>query len=450
MRSTIWIGGLAGALLLAGAAGAQTTNCTSASTTLFSCTFASPSTGCSPTASNSAFTTQDILDAVQLCDSSITEDTPLLVAAGGGAGGDSTEGGIRGLGGVAIIATTIADLNNAYGGSDAQYCYGIGGNASHNDGEGAGGASSILRTCVNESQTATTGVLVIGGGGGGGGSLNGGGGGLAISTTSGSCPPSCAPGSTTNGAGDSGTRGVGGGGGGGGSGVGGEGRDGGGDGGTGVGGTGGAASVNGGGFIQGQPGVNAGTGQGGEGGFDAGGGGGYGGGGSATGAGGGGGSFAAQSSVPFTYDLVSEPSGDGWLTFVFNDVNIPAFTPSGTFDCEGLPGQNLTVLTNGGYNLLWQTDGNLVLYNPANAPVFASNTSSFTEGASTLCFQTDGNLVVYAGGEGVDPIWASGTADTEVASGDGGEFLVLFQDGTLQILSATNTVLWGGNPPPSG
>jgi hypothetical protein len=175
--------------------------------------------------------------------------------------------------------------------------------------------------------------------------------------------------------------------------------------------------------------------------------GGGGGGGGNGGGGGGGGSLAAQSSLPVTYDLVGEPSANGWLTFVFNDSNIPAFTPAGeiggsTGPSGGgcFPAQTLTVLAIGVYTLLWQDDGNLVLYEgPAlTAPnaVWATGTNGTGQ---LLCWQADGNLVIYNADDA--PIWASNTADAE-HGGAGGQWLTLFEDGTLQILSATNAVLW--------
>jgi len=174
MKITIWIGGLAGALLLAGAASAQT--CSPAGAAL-RCTLSSGATTCSVTPATNEFTAGDLLSAAQRCDPTIGEDTPVLVAAAGGSGGaggtsGAFRGGSFGWGGAARMGTTIADLNTAYG-SDAAYCWGAGDQASHSGEGGAGGASSILRTCTNISQTATTGVLLIAGNGGGGGAGGG-------------------------------------------------------------------------------------------------------------------------------------------------------------------------------------------------------------------------------------------------------------------------------------
>ena len=63
---------------------AATTSC---STTLFTCSLTSGQTSCHPTAANTAFSTDDLLDAAQLCDMSITKDTPLYLAMAGGSAG---------------------------------------------------------------------------------------------------------------------------------------------------------------------------------------------------------------------------------------------------------------------------------------------------------------------------------------------------------------------------
>lgn len=52
-----------------------------------------------------------------------------------------------------------------------------------------------------------------------------------------------------------------------------------------------------------------------------------------------------------------------------------------------------------------QGDGNFVIYNWADGPVWSSNT--YGNPGSKLVMQDDGNLVVYRGGT---PLWASDTA----------------------------------------
>ena len=174
------------------------------------------------------------------------------------------------------MLTTLADLDNTYGApGTTTYCYGIGRQGSHgNAHSGAGGASSLLRTCENVSQTEPTGLLLVAGGGGGG----------------------SAAGATFDGH---------------------------------SGGSGGIASGWGtAGFKQGSPQITGDTGSGGSQDMVGGGagGGGYGGGGSGlsdegTSGGGGGGSYAAQSTLPFTENIGTE-AADGWISFNFN-FNFP-------------------------------------------------------------------------------------------------------------------------------
>ncbi|GIF17239.1 bulb-type lectin domain-containing protein [Actinoplanes teichomyceticus] len=58
-----------------------------------------------------------------------------------------------------------------------------------------------------------------------------------------------------------------------------------------------------------------------------------------------------------------------------------------------------------GYRLTNQNDGNLVLYDHANRPLWASNTVG--ENRTTLALQNDGNLVLYR--QDGKAVWASMT-----------------------------------------
>jgi hypothetical protein len=53
-----------------------------------------------------------------------------------------------------------------------------------------------------------------------------------------------------------------------------------------------------------------------------------------------------------------------------------------------------------------QDDGNFVLYDQDNAPVWASNTDG--NPGAYLAVQDDGNVVVYQNGS---PLWATNTGD---------------------------------------
>lgn len=294
------------------------TSCSANDPALFRCTLQAGVTECQPTALNTSFSTGDLLTAAQQCDPSITSSTPLRISAWGGGGGRGAnnwpfKGGAGGLSGLASLGTTVAELDSLYPDSPF-YCYGLGRQGWFQGlNNGSGGASTILRTCNNVSQNTTTGVLLIAGGGGGGALVGsaGGKGGVALSTTSGSCPPNdgCKAVSTDMAGGFAGD----GGGAGGAAGAGGAQGPGGaqimaGPGADGVGGGGGTSDccgpVE---WIQGNSEVSGSTGSGGATGEGSGGagGGGYGGGGgggterSEQKGGGGGGSFAAQSTIAY-------------------------------------------------------------------------------------------------------------------------------------------------------
>ena len=89
------------------------------------------------------------------------------------------------------------------------------------------------------------------------------------------------------------------------------------------------------------------------------------------------------------------------------------------------------VSPNGRFSLLFQPDGNLVLYRSDGVPLWASNTSGIAPGQAIM--QTDGNFVVYDS-DGT-PWWASGT------SGNAGAELVLRDDGDV-LVQIGSAVLW--------
>ena len=175
-----------------------TASCSNAN---FQCTVDSSSgnTTCTPLG-NGPFMMSDLLSAAQICDSSLSNSTNLMIVAAGASGGRGadvgvTDGGGGANGGVAAMGTTIAALNTDFGAS-TMWAFGIGGGGSHsNTHSGTGGASTLLRSSELVNQITTAGVLLIGPGGGGGGAADGfvsghggGTGGVAFSSTSGSCP----------------------------------------------------------------------------------------------------------------------------------------------------------------------------------------------------------------------------------------------------------------------
>jgi hypothetical protein len=89
--------------------------------------------------------------------------------------------------------------------------------------------------------------------------------------------------------------------------------------------------------------------------------------------------------------------------------------------------------SNGQYQLTYQLDGNLVIFDTrANMALWATNTAGTTPGLLTM--QSDGNLVL-SDGAGI-PRWASNTG------GNPGAYFVLQNDGNLVIHSASDQLLW--------
>ncbi|AGA28044.1 S8 family serine peptidase [Singulisphaera acidiphila] len=85
---------------------------------------------------------------------------------------------------------------------------------------------------------------------------------------------------------------------------------------------------------------------------------------------------------------------------------------------------------NGRFQLLMQTDGNLVVYGPSGA-VWSTNTGGHP--GAVVLMQTDGNLVVY--NNSGTPIWSTGT------HGRAGAYLVLQNDGKLKLIH-NGSVIW--------
>jgi hypothetical protein len=84
-----------------------------------------------------------------------------------------------------------------------------------------------------------------------------------------------------------------------------------------------------------------------------------------------------------------------------------------------------------GYELHFQADGNLALYNSKHVAVWNSATAG--KGATSLSLQPDGNLVIYANGR---PLWNSGT------QGNPGATLRVQEDGNVVIYSVYGAPLW--------
>jgi len=103
---------------------------------------------------------------------------------------------------------------------------------------------------------------------------------------------------------------------------------------------------------------------------------------------------------------------------------------------QGLvPGQSLKS-ANGNLTFVMQTDGNLVLYDWYNQPLWASHTNGKTN-VWYLVMQGDGNLVIYDCHN--HPLWASGT------NGKPGATLTVQDDGNVVIYDTNNHPLWATN-----
>jgi hypothetical protein len=100
------------------------------------------------------------------------------------------------------------------------------------------------------------------------------------------------------------------------------------------------------------------------------------------------------------------------------------------------PGQSFQVDTplysdDGRFRVVLQNDGNLVVYNCENNPLWASVTNG--QSVSRCTMQTDGNLVIYGYN---DPLWASNTYPNP------GAYLDMQNDGNLVIYLPGGRPLW--------
>jgi hypothetical protein len=96
------------------------------------------------------------------------------------------------------------------------------------------------------------------------------------------------------------------------------------------------------------------------------------------------------------------------------------------------------VSPNGHYKLIYQQDGNLVMYNIAGKAVWASDTDG--KGGDYAIMQADGNLVIYKGNK--EPVWSihKQVKNYEFSSG---ALLRIQDDGNLVIYTANQTrALW--------
>lgn len=134
------------------------------------------------------------------------------------------------------------------------------------------------------------------------------------------------------------------------------------------------------------------------------------------------------------FNLVAE--GLSWMSDIGLHFNTTVtFPTAGAISSQNAnqslnAGQSLTS-ADGRYQLIMQTDGNLVLYS-INRPLWHSRTHGTP--ANRVVMQDDGNLVVYDGQN--RPYWWSGT------HGRGSSSLRLQTDGNLVIYDSSNRPIW--------
>lgn len=109
------------------------------------------------------------------------------------------------------------------------------------------------------------------------------------------------------------------------------------------------------------------------------------------------------------------------FVFVFlNFISFFSFADTLAINQQLQLGQSLRS-NNGQYNLIFQTDGNLVLYDTVGNVKFTSN--SHNRGGVICSMQADGNLVIYDASS--NPVWASNTAGKYAKFLDVGDDVVL-------------------------
>lgn len=117
------------------------------------------------------------------------------------------------------------------------------------------------------------------------------------------------------------------------------------------------------------------------------------------------------SSAYYRTFMVLQDDGNLVITDTFplwsSDTSLSAFSLSKTnFRIEpGVALEQGKIYPSGANNLVFQADGNLVVYGPNSTALWASYTQN--KGATAAVMQADGNFVIYAGNT---PIWYTSTA----------------------------------------
>jgi hypothetical protein len=112
----------------------------------------------------------------------------------------------------------------------------------------------------------------------------------------------------------------------------------------------------------------------------------------------------------------------------------PSILSSGS---QLMPGQQISS-PDGRYRLIFQTDGNLVIYRPDNAPIWWTGTNGIAPKVAVM--QGDGNFVIYDS--------ANNAAWHTFTYGNPGAYLSMQNNGAFVITSAAGARLWGSPVPP--
>lgn len=99
------------------------------------------------------------------------------------------------------------------------------------------------------------------------------------------------------------------------------------------------------------------------------------------------------------------------------------------------PGQQITS-PDGRHRFIFQTDGNVVLYNHKNTPTWASGTFG-RPNLTELVMQNDGNLVLYDNRQ--QPFWNT------VTEGHPGAYVVVENNGNVVVYDAAKKAIWSTN-----
>lgn len=140
--------------------------------------------------------------------------------------------------------------------------------------------------------------------------------------------------------------------------------------------------------------------------------------------------YAVPSTIAKIKNGTTSSSQNGNVKYYTTDI-APVFLAKG----HEYKSDKVRLLKTGGCELVWQSNGNLVLYEGSKVR-WESHTND--QGAK-LAFQNDGNLVIYDTAN--KPLWATATADAQ-QEGRGGAYLVLEPDGKLLIVNSKRSAIW--------